>query len=56
MVLRTMGKSAYMTKATTAGLVPSPRGEISSPNNAKEGMVRNTPVTPRTATRGRSVR
>ena len=56
MVLRTIGRRAYITRATTAGVVPSPRGEISRPNRANEGMVRKTPVTARTAWRGRSVR
>ena len=38
-----------MTRATSDGVVPSPRGEISKGNRANEGMVKKTPVTARAA-------
>src|SRR5665647_2780737 len=44
-VLRRMGKIAHRVRAVMVGALPSPRGGMSRPNRANEGMVSIVPVT-----------
>ena len=43
-VLRTMGRSEYMNRATMAGTTPMPNSGIMSANMAIDGMVCINPV------------